>query len=96
MGSPLMQLLKQLLLLAQGALPEGVRPLLGIVANLIGNVNLPAADPRLEQIAILTKNFIADMQKLQDITDATQLMRARLVLENRFVNAWDALGLDAA
>lgn len=96
MGSQLMQLLKQILLLAQGAVPESLRPMVNIVANLIGMVNLPAADPRIEKIAALTRDFIEKLRALEGITDATALMKARLVLELEFTRAWAALGLDEA
>lgn len=93
--NPVAQMIRQMLLLLSTTLPENLRPFLNLVAMLVGNLNIPVSDPRIEKVAELVAQLAVDIQNLGALEDADARMKARLLLENRFHTAWAQLSLEA-
>lgn len=92
--NPIAEALKQLLLFLTERLPEASRPFVEMIANLIGNLNIPVGDDRMGVLAEKVAELIVDMRAVGHIEDADMAMRARLLAENRFVRVWRELGLE--
>lgn len=84
-------LLHRILLFLARLVPESLRPFLGWVADLVGGLDIPDGDPKAQQLADLVADLVRDITSLMDLPDADARDKARLVLENRFTNAFNQL-----
>ncbi len=69
--------------LAAGLLPEKFRPVAQLIAGLLGTLNLPAGDPKVERVAAIVAELMTDLEAATKLPDATAQDAARAVLENR-------------
>lgn len=74
-------------------LPDALAPAVGLVEMLIGNIDLPEGDPKLQAVAREVAIAVGDLVKLKDETDATVLEVARRSVELRLTRKLDELGL---
>lgn len=91
--NPVLGVLQLVLRYMSKLLPENIRPFVGWVADLLGTLNLPPSDPRVNQVAELVAQLIKDIEALDAIQDVAAREKARLILENRFGRAWIALSM---
>lgn len=86
--NPVLQAVLAALKLASHLLPENLRGVAQFVAGLLGNLQIPASDPRTEKIAKLVADIMTDLDAALDLPDANAQYAARLAIENKFMRAW--------
>lgn len=80
-----------LLSLGANFLPEGFRGTVKLVLGLLGGLNLPEGDPRVQKVAELIADLADEISTAMSLPEATAREAARLALEHKFLRAWVAL-----
>lgn len=82
--------------LATNWLPPAFRPVAQLIAGILGTLNLPPGDPKIERAAQVIAELVTDLDAALQLPDADAQMAARLALERRAHRALSDLTGDAA
>ena len=69
--------------LASNWLPPAFRPVAQLIAGILGTLNLPPGDPKLEAAAKVIAELVTDLDAALQLPDVGAQTAARLVLENK-------------
>lgn len=82
--------------LATNWLPPAFRPVAQLIAGILGTLNLPPGDPKVERAAQVIAELVTDLDAALQLPDVDAQMAARLALENKAHRALSELTGDAA
>lgn len=69
--------------LASNWLPPAFRPVAQLIAGILGTLNLPPGDPKIEQAAKVIAELVTDLDAALQLPDVDAQTAARLALEHR-------------
>lgn len=69
--------------LATNWLPPAFRPIAHLIAGMLGTLNLPPGDPRVERAAAVIAELVTDLDAALQLPDVEAQTAARLTLEHK-------------